>query len=146
MTMQAQTRRHPRGHRCCLRQPAFELRRRLVAESRVQTHPVVDLLDEFRYVLLQFLQGMIGARVDFLLFQRLQKISHRPFSHGRPARLMLSTALMLSSRSTYSLLAYWGSAIGMMHQSRAGLATVDRAFQSRQRERGLQTPAQRPAH
>jgi hypothetical protein len=41
----------------------------------VQEHAVVDLLNQFRHVLLQFFHRMIGARVGFLLLQRFEKTS-----------------------------------------------------------------------
>lgn len=53
----------------------FEFRRRQVTQGRVQAHAVVDLLNQFRHVLLQFFHRMIGARVGFLLLQRFEKTS-----------------------------------------------------------------------
>src|SRR5215472_3584487 len=73
MTAQVQSCRQPRGDGPWRRRSAFELRWGQVTKGRVQTHPVVDLLNEFRYMLLQFLHGVIGTRIDFLLLERFQK-------------------------------------------------------------------------
>ena len=53
--------------------PRFELLWGQVAQGRVQTDSVIDLLDELRQVLLQFLHRVIGAGIDFLLRQRLEE-------------------------------------------------------------------------
>ena len=49
-----------------------------MTQGRVQAHAVVDLRNEFRHVLLQFLHRVIGARVGFLLLPRFPKTLAAP--------------------------------------------------------------------
>ena len=65
MKSEGQTRRQPPRHGFWL--PGFELLWRQVAQGRVQTDSVIDLLDELCQMLLQFFQRAIRAGIDFLM-------------------------------------------------------------------------------
>src|SRR5215469_3316940 len=119
------------GPGICMLSLSFKFFRRAVAQSRVQSLPIVILLDEFFDVRTQMLYVVIRVRVDFFPLQSLDEafatgvvIRVRGPAHARNHPMLLKDGDVFFAGVLHS-------AIGMMDQAWRGLSFADGLFQDK---------------